>query len=159
MNSAACQHEAHVGYAVHRCLSARCYSRSFRQLALQVLISIQSMILVDDPYYNEPGYESSRTTSAGKQQCESYNRQQECHTICHSILAALRHPDPCFQAIIRLAHKCALPCPYVLGSCFSSFLPAILTVNSGKQTHCMAKSCLGSAAAAMDMSSGALMQP
>ena len=33
---------------------------------LQVLVSIQSLILVSDPYFNEPGYERSRGTPHGK---------------------------------------------------------------------------------------------
>ena len=32
----------------------------------QVLVSIQSLILVDQPYFNEPGYEASMHTDAGR---------------------------------------------------------------------------------------------
>lgn len=34
---------------------------------LQVLVSIQSLILVERPYFNEPGYESSMGSSHGKE--------------------------------------------------------------------------------------------
>ena len=68
---------------------------------LQVLISIQSMILVDDPFFNEPGYESSRATAHGRQANENYNKEQQMNTLAHAILPALKQPDPCFAEIIR----------------------------------------------------------
>ena len=68
---------------------------------LQVLISIQSMILVNDPYFNEPGYESSRATALGKQANDSYNKEQQMNTLAHAILPALKQPDPCFAEIIK----------------------------------------------------------
>lgn len=68
---------------------------------LQVLISIQSMILVDDPYFNEPGYEISRATAHGKQANENYNREQQMNTLAHAILPALKQPEPCFAEIIK----------------------------------------------------------
>lgn len=40
---------------------------------LQVLVSIQSLILVPEPYFNEPGYERSRGTPAGTQSSKEYN--------------------------------------------------------------------------------------
>lgn len=43
-------------------------------LVLQVLISIQSLILVPDPYFNEPGYERSMNTATGKAASRDYNK-------------------------------------------------------------------------------------
>lgn len=40
---------------------------------LQVFISIQSLILVEHPYFNEPGYESNMNTQHGMQQSTLYN--------------------------------------------------------------------------------------
>jgi len=48
---------------------------------LQVLVSIQSLILVPMPYFNEPGYERSMHTPEGKKQNQAYNeniREQVC---------------------------------------------------------------------------------
>ena len=39
----------------------------------QVLVSIQSLILVDQPYFNEPGYEASMHTDAGRASSRTYN--------------------------------------------------------------------------------------
>ena len=68
---------------------------------MQVLISIQSMILVDDPYFNEPGYESSRASTHGKSANNAYNKQQQLNTLQHAILPALKQPDPCFAEVIK----------------------------------------------------------
>lgn len=40
---------------------------------LQVLVSIQSLILVPDPYFNEPGYESTLGTPEGTRHSKNYN--------------------------------------------------------------------------------------
>ena len=40
---------------------------------LQVLVSIQSLILVPEPYFNEPGYEQEIGTDAGKKHSFEYN--------------------------------------------------------------------------------------
>ena len=39
----------------------------------QVLVSIQSLILVPDPYFNEPGFEQDIGTEAGKKHSDDYN--------------------------------------------------------------------------------------
>ncbi|KAK4226417.1 hypothetical protein QBC38DRAFT_419266 [Podospora fimiseda] len=48
----------------------------------QVLLSIQSMIFVENPYYNEPGYENRPMQSASDQ----YNRRIEPATIQHAMM-------------------------------------------------------------------------
>ena len=39
-----------------------------------MLISIQSLIFVDEPYFNEPGYEGTMHTPAGDKASRDYNR-------------------------------------------------------------------------------------
>ncbi|GIL78402.1 hypothetical protein Vretifemale_7873, partial [Volvox reticuliferus] len=56
---------------------------------LQVLVSIQSMILVSDPYYNEPGWESQANTAKGRQAAGDYANIQRYNTLAFSILPAL----------------------------------------------------------------------
>jgi hypothetical protein len=36
-------------------------------------VSLQSLVLVPDPYFNEPGYESSRDSLGGKRANKAYN--------------------------------------------------------------------------------------
>lgn len=52
---------------------------------LQVLVSIQGLILVDEPYYNEPGF--CKTDPSHRAKSEAYVRQVRRDTIRHAILA------------------------------------------------------------------------
>ena len=56
---------------------------------LQVLISIQSLILVPDPYFNEPGFESSRGTADGDARSKQYNSNIRHYTIHAAIKSHL----------------------------------------------------------------------
>lgn len=69
----------------------------------QVLVSIQSMIFVEDTYFNEPGYESMRNTSSGKSASLTYIVEAAKGTLQHAVLSALRKPAPAFADIIRCA--------------------------------------------------------
>ena len=57
---------------------------------LQVLISIQSLILVENPYYNEPGYEKSMNTPSGKSRNFDYNDNIRLETIKVTMLKMLQ---------------------------------------------------------------------
>lgn len=48
---------------------------------LQVLISIQSLIFIDEPYFNEPGFEKSRYTEKGIFNSKKYNELRQLETI------------------------------------------------------------------------------
>lgn len=68
---------------------------------LQVLVSIQSLIMVPDPYFNEPGYESSQGTYSGNRASESYNQNIRLRTMEQAMLAQLRKPTPGFEEVIK----------------------------------------------------------
>lgn len=53
---------------------------------LQVIISIQSLIMVSEPYYNEPGYERLRGTISGIRSSKEYNRKIQKYTTRYAIL-------------------------------------------------------------------------
>lgn len=57
---------------------------------LQVLVSIQALIFVADPYFNEPGYEGTMNTPNGESNNEFYNSNIRAHTLNHAILTPLR---------------------------------------------------------------------
>lgn len=63
---------------------------------LQVLVSIQSLIFVKDPYYNEPGFEQTKSPEAEKE-----NSRHREHTLSLAVLGALRKPDPLFADVVR----------------------------------------------------------
>ncbi|KAK2959204.1 putative Ubiquitin-conjugating enzyme E2 Z [Blattamonas nauphoetae] len=48
---------------------------------IQVFVSIQALILVDHPFFNEPGYESSYNTDEGRKQDRSYNNNIRRQTV------------------------------------------------------------------------------
>lgn len=47
----------------------------------QVLVSTQSLILVPEPYFNEPGYEQEIGTDPGKKHSAEYNLGTFCYFI------------------------------------------------------------------------------
>ena len=61
-------------------------------LFVQVMVSIQSMILIPDPMYNEPGYEGMRDTQEGEARSREYNARLRLMTIRHAMLGQLRNP-------------------------------------------------------------------
>lgn len=52
---------------------------------LQVLVSIQSLIFVENPYFNEPGYEKSMHTQEGKNSNFTYNDSRRLSNITWAI--------------------------------------------------------------------------
>ncbi|VDK44650.1 unnamed protein product, partial [Anisakis simplex] len=67
---------------------------------LQVIVSMQSLILVSEPYFNEPGYERSRCTQAGQQASRDYDANIRQATVKWAMLEMIRHPPPAFRDVI-----------------------------------------------------------
>lgn len=57
---------------------------------LQVLVSIQSLILVQEPYFNEPGWQSMEGTEKGRHESQKYNANIRKYTMDAAILPHLR---------------------------------------------------------------------
>eukprot|EP01139_Manchomonas_bermudensis_P011913 Amastigsp_a344630_31.p2 type:complete len:266 gc:universal Amastigsp_a344630_31:1-798(+) len=68
---------------------------------LQVLVSIQSLILVPVPWANEPGQESSLGTPEGDRMSAEYNAHIKAETIRVAILGQLKNPAVGFEDVIR----------------------------------------------------------
>ncbi|KAA0168690.1 hypothetical protein FNF28_02429 [Cafeteria roenbergensis] len=68
----------------------------------QVLISIQALILVPDPYWNEPGFQKRMHTAEGKAAAFQYADQRRLHTIRLAMLEQLRCPPLGFEEVIKL---------------------------------------------------------
>lgn len=69
---------------------------------LQVLVSIQSLVLVSDPYFNEPGYENHLGTQSGQESSKLYNERVRKDTALYAIQYNIRHPYPELEEGIRL---------------------------------------------------------
>jgi len=64
---------------------------------LQVLISIQSMILSDEPYLNEPGWEAQRGTPAS----DAYSANVRRMVVHSAMMGNLKNPPEPFADVIR----------------------------------------------------------
>ncbi|KAH6878204.1 hypothetical protein BKA58DRAFT_308467 [Alternaria rosae] len=71
---------------------------------LQVLISIQAMILCEEPWYNEPGREAGYTRSLNGPSA-MYNRKIRDHTARTAILAWLDEPPPLWKDVVDFHFK------------------------------------------------------
>ena len=72
---------------------------------LQVLVSIQSLILVSEPYFNEPGYERSRGTASGNQNSRDYDVNIRQATVKWAMLEQIRNVYGCFNTIFWLKRR------------------------------------------------------
>jgi hypothetical protein len=68
---------------------------------LQLFVSIQSLILIDHPYFNEPGYQSSYGTTYGMASSAKYNEEVQFNNIKWAIIDSIINPDPCFADVIK----------------------------------------------------------
>jgi len=68
---------------------------------LQVMVSIQSLILVEQPYFNEPGYEREMNTLKGKQLSNGYNEDRQPHTIRLAMTDMINNPPSGFEDVVK----------------------------------------------------------
>jgi ubiquitin-protein ligase len=71
----------------------------------QVLLSIQSLILVDEPYFNEPGYERSMNTNEGKKQSCLYNDSIRYETLRVAMVGMLKNKIEGYETFIEQHFK------------------------------------------------------
>jgi baculoviral IAP repeat-containing protein 6 len=67
----------------------------------QVLLSIQTQLLTEDPYFNEPGHEAMRRTAAGIEASRSYNLKRSFDTLRYAIIEPLTNPSVGMEEIIH----------------------------------------------------------
>lgn len=68
---------------------------------LQVLVSIQSLIMVDEPYFNEPGWEKQMNTPQGKKSSFEYSDNIRLQNMKWAILNQIKNPTPGFENAIK----------------------------------------------------------
>uniref|UniRef100_A0A0E0IHK3 E2 ubiquitin-conjugating enzyme n=1 Tax=Oryza nivara TaxID=4536 RepID=A0A0E0IHK3_ORYNI len=71
---------------------------------LQVLVSIQALVLNAKPYFNEPGYAASANTPQGEKMSMAYNESTFLLS-CRTMLYSLRNPPKHFEDFARV-HFC-----------------------------------------------------
>lgn len=67
---------------------------------LQVLVSIQGLILVSEPYFNEPGYASQKGTPQGDKKSREYNEMVLLENLT-SLTRLAENPPPLFHNEVR----------------------------------------------------------
>eukprot|EP00803_Ostreobium_quekettii_P001409 evm.model.scf_992.6 EVM.evm.TU.scf_992.6 scf_992:30174-39528(+) len=73
-----------------------------RSNLFQILVSIQGMILVEDPYFNEPMVDTMRNMSEGVAASTNYNAEIQLNTIRWAMIDQLKMPRPGFEEVVRL---------------------------------------------------------
>jgi baculoviral IAP repeat-containing protein 6 len=68
---------------------------------LQVMISIQSLILVEQPYFNEPGLEKEMNTSKGVINSDNYNKNIHPNTIMLGMINMIKNPPQGFEQVVN----------------------------------------------------------
>jgi ubiquitin-protein ligase len=68
---------------------------------LQVMVSIQSLILIEDPYFNEPGWERQMNTELGKSKSREYSESKQPHTINLAMINMIKFPPAGFEDVIH----------------------------------------------------------
>jgi ubiquitin-protein ligase len=68
---------------------------------LQVLVSIQSLIFIETPYFNEPGWEREMNTPAGALKSKDYNEPLQIGTIEWAINDMISNPPNGMEEVIK----------------------------------------------------------
>jgi ubiquitin-protein ligase len=68
---------------------------------LQVMVSIQSLILIEHPYFNEPGWEREMNSPTGKLKSASYNEERQPYTIRLAMNDMIKNPPNGFEDVVR----------------------------------------------------------
>ncbi|KAJ6845458.1 putative ubiquitin-conjugating enzyme E2 25 [Iris pallida] len=66
---------------------------------LQVLVSIQALVLNEKPYFNEPGYERTAKSESGQKHALMYNENTFLYS-CKTMLYSLRRPPKYFEDFV-----------------------------------------------------------
>lgn len=72
---------------------------------LQVIVSIQSLILIPEPYFNEPGYERNIGNATGKKNSSEYNDNIRYQTMVWAMNDILINTPPNFVEIVKTHFK------------------------------------------------------
>jgi len=72
---------------------------------LQVLVSIQSLILIDNPYFNEPGYEKIMNTPQGDAKSKKYNSNIQSENIRWAMIDQIQNPPKGYEEVVKQHFK------------------------------------------------------
>jgi ubiquitin-protein ligase len=67
---------------------------------LQIMVSIQSLILVEQPYFNEPGWEREMNTKHGQEKSRLYSEERQPSTIKLAMTDMINNPPQGFEDVV-----------------------------------------------------------
>jgi hypothetical protein len=111
----------------------------------QLLLSIQSQILVEEPYFNEPGYIVEYGLPNGKAKSKYYNIEKRLYTLKHTVCDLIQFPTK-YSQFTEVIHKHFLnKKDYLIELCnkwkkddipnvqkYNEFIQIINTINNNK---------------------------
>lgn len=68
---------------------------------LQLVMSIQAIIMSNEVYFNEPGYEHEMSTPEGERKNTGYSNIVKYCTIKFAIIEAIKNPPKGFETVIK----------------------------------------------------------
>lgn len=68
---------------------------------MQVLLSLQSIIMTEDVYFNEPGFEGQSGSEEGEKKNEGYSNIVKYFNIKIAMIKQIKNPPPGFEEVIR----------------------------------------------------------
>ncbi len=71
----------------------------------QICVSILALIFVDEPYFNEPGYQNSIGTKEGITASKKYNDNIKIQNIKYAIINMIKNPPEDFKEVITNHYK------------------------------------------------------
>lgn len=82
----------------------------------QLFISVQAQILIENPFFNEPGYEKMNNDT-GQKQSQDYNNDIRYYTMCHAIGDILEKPENYSEFLPVIEKHFSLKKEYILTTC------------------------------------------
>jgi hypothetical protein len=68
---------------------------------LQVLLSVQAIIMSEEVYFNEPGFENEAGTPEGEKKNEGYMNIVRYGNVKWAMLGHLKSPPPGFESVVK----------------------------------------------------------
>lgn len=68
---------------------------------LQVLVSIQALIMSEEVYFNEPGFENEAGTTEGEKKNEGYSNIVRYANVRFAMLGQLKNPPKGFESVVK----------------------------------------------------------
>jgi len=70
-----------------------------------IMVGIQSSILTEQPYFNEPGYERYINTERGNTENKKYNENLYPYIIKYSMIGQIKNPPVGYEEVVKLHFK------------------------------------------------------